>query len=454
MEDQERNAIDRIVDVFEMTSGLPDDIDPESPEVRAVVETLPEFLQKGFEMTTADQDTRKIAKEFNKCLGIYFNQLRSARENGKKVVFVPFNFGPEIIYAMDMIPVCVEVLTTMAQGLEEGVGPYYDLAVERGLPETMCSTHKGVIGLLEAGAIEKPDLVVDGSLGCCDPNAKAFEYLAERFDLPAVYLDVPFYSDERALDYYVEGFKKVVSALEEVSGRKLDPDRLREVVGLGNQATELFFEINELKRNVPNPVPNYYSQLNVGMKYFMVGTPEALDFYRVALEVCKERLKRGAGVQPEERIRAFFMYTSFYFDPSIFRWLQEEMGVSFLMDVLSCFDFNPFIDTSSVESMFRGLAQEMFNLPMTRQLKGTWDMPGNWLQDTLYYAQTYSADCCIFSGHFACKQAWGVYRLVSDAIRKELGIPTLRLEGDGWDSRITPMSTIKDQLEEFFSTIA
>ncbi len=453
MSDQEKNAIDRIVEVFELSSSLPEDVDVNLPEVQAFVQTLPEFIQNSFKAASVDADTRKISMHFNKGLGVYFNALRSAREEGKKIAFVPFNFGPEILYAMDMVPVCVEVLTTMAQGLEEGVTEYMDLAVERGLPETMCSTHKGVIGLLEAGQVEKPDLIIDGALGACDPNAKAMEYLSEKFDIPALYLDIPFYSDERALDYYADGFKKIITNLEEVSGAKLDPDRLREVVEYSNQASELFFEIHDLKRNFPNPVPNYYNQFQVGMKYFMIGTPEAVDFYRIALDVCKDRLKRGAGVSPEERIRAFFMYTAFYFDPTIYRWLEEEMGVTFLMDIIGCFDFNPIIDTTSVDSMLRGLAEEMMNMPMTRQLKGKWDMPTNWLDDTLFYAKTYNADCCIFSGHLACKQAWGAFKLVSDAVKKELGIPVLRLEGDGWDSRITPMSTIKDQLEEFFATI-
>ena len=453
MSGRQKGAIDRMVELFEMSSSLPEDVDVNSPEVQAFVQTLPEFLQKGFRASTSDPDTRKMSLEFNKALRLYFHELRSAREAGKKIVFVPFNFGPEILYAMDMVPVCVEVLTSLAQGLEEGVTEYMDLAVERGLPETMCSTHKGVIGLLEAGQVDRPDLIIDGALGACDPNAKAMEYLSEKFDIPALCLDIPFYSDERALDYYAQGFKKVVRGLEELSGRRLDADRLREVVEYSNQASELFLEINELKRNRPNPVPNYYNQLHVGMKYFMIGKPEAVDFYRVALDVCKDRLKRGAGVSPEERIRAFFMYTAFYFDPTIFRWLQEEMGVTFLMDIIGCFDFNPFIDTSSVDSMLRGLAEEMMNLPMTRQLKGAWDMPTNWLDDTLYYARTYNADCCVFSGHLACKQAWGAFKLVSDAVRRRLGIPVLRLEGDGWDARITPMSAIKDRLEEFFATL-
>jgi benzoyl-CoA reductase/2-hydroxyglutaryl-CoA dehydratase subunit BcrC/BadD/HgdB len=450
---EKRNAIERIVEAFEMGAALPEDLNINAPEIQALMETMPEFRRGAFTAMAQNSDTRRISVKFNQCLSEYYRNLITARETGKKIVYIPFNFIPEIFHAMDMVPVCAEVLTTMALSLEEGIYEYLDLAVERGLPDSMCSTQRGVIGLFEAGLIDKPDLIINGALGSCDPNSKAYEYMSERFQIPSLSIDIPFYHDERALDYYTKGFKNVITGLEEISGKKLDPDRLREVVDYTNQASELFFEINELKKNVPNPVPGYYNLQHTGIKFMMVGTPEAVEFYQTALDVSRERLEGGKHVLPEEKIRVFFMYTGFFFDHTIFAWLEEKMGATYLMDVLSCFDFNPIIDTTSLESMLRGLAEEMFNLPMTRQLKGAWNMPSSWLYDVLYYAKTYKADCCIFSGHLACKQAWGAYRLVADEVRKQLGISSLRLEGDGWDARITPMSSIKEQLEEFFATL-
>jgi len=365
----------------------------------------------------------------------------------------PFNCSPEIFYAMDLIPVGVEILNTMAMTLDEGLNEYLDLSVERGLPDTMCSAQRGVVGLLEAGLLEKPDLLVNGALGGCDPNSKVFEYMSEKFDIPALYLDVPYYHDQRSIDYYTNGYKKVVGALEDMTGNALDEDRLREVCDRSNQATDLIMEINELKKNVPNPVPNYYNANHLGAKLQMVGTPSAVKFYRTALDVCETRLKNGQHVMPEEKIRFMMMYTSIYFDNSLHSWLQEEMGVSYVMDILIYYDTYPFIDTTDTDTMLAGLAQGMLNLPMTRQLKGSWDMPANLLEDTLYYVDTYKGDCLVFTGHTACKQVWGIYRLVADEVRKQLGVPSLRLEGDGWDSRITSMASIKEELEEFFETL-
>ncbi|MCP4755955.1 MAG: 2-hydroxyacyl-CoA dehydratase [Proteobacteria bacterium] len=454
MAEQRRNALERMVETFQMTGALPEEMDLESPEMQAFLETLDESRKNNFLTMAKDPDVRKISNGLNTAMGKYWDDVIKAKSRGKKIVFIPFNCSPEIFYALDMMPIGVEVLNTMAGTLEEGLHEYLDLAVERGLPDTMCSAQRGVVGLLEAGILDNPDMIINGALGSCDPNSKVFEYLSEKFEIPAMFLDIPYYHDERSLDYYTKGYRQVVEALEELSGNKLDEDRLREVCELSNQATEISLDIGELIRNVPNPVPNYYNMANLAAKLTMVGTQSGVDIFQTAYDVCQARLKKGSHVFPEEKHRMMMMYTGLYFDGGIHYWLQEEMGVSYLKDLLVCYDFDPMIDTTNIDTMLRGLAEKMINLPMTRQLKGSWDMPANWLEDTLYYVETYKADCMVFTGHTACKQVWGIYRLVADEVKKQLGVPSLRLEGDGWDSRITPMPVIKEEMSEFFETLS
>jgi len=453
MGEKRRSALERMVETFQMTSALPEDLDLEDPGMKAVLDSMSESRRNAFLTMAKDPGVRKMSTVSNAAMGKYWDQVYHARERGKKVAFIPFNCSPEIFHALDMVPVGVEVLNTFGMVLEEGLNEYLDLAVERGLPDTMCSAQRGVVGMMEAGMLDKPDILINGALGGCDPNSKIFEYISEKFDIPALYLDVPYYHDQRSLDYYTKGYKQLVETLEELSGNKLDEDRLREVCELTNQATEIIMEINELKKNVPNPVPNYYNANHLAQKLMLVGTPDSVEFYQTALDVCKERLKNGAHVLPEEKIRFMNMYTGIYFDQSLHYWFQEEMGVSYVMDILVFYDFNPVIDTTSVDTMLNGLAEGMLNLPMTRQLKGSWDMDANWLYDLLYYVDTYKADCLVFTGHAACKQVWGIYRIVADEVKKQLGVPSLRLEGDGWDSRVSSMAVIKEQMSEFFETL-
>jgi len=231
------NAIERMVGTFRMGGGLPEELDFDSPAIKALVASMNPSRRKTFLAMAKDPDVRKISNVFNTGLGKYWERVVTAKEKGRKLVFMPFNFSPEIFYALDMVSVCVEVLNTMTMTLEEGIASYLDLAVERGLPDSMCSAQRAVVGMLEAEVIAKPDLLINGALGGCDPNTKVFEYMGEKFDIPTLFIDVPYYHDKRSFEYYRRGFKQVVKVLEEVSGHKLDEDRLREVCSLSNRAT-------------------------------------------------------------------------------------------------------------------------------------------------------------------------------------------------------------------------
>ena len=215
--------------------------------------------------------------------------------------------------------------------------------------------------------------------------------------------------------------------------------------------TELYHEINDLRRVEPCPVPNMYSFMSYGMKFTMVGRPEAVPFFQATLDSAKEKVKKGEGVLAEEKVRSLWIYTSIYFDPEFLGWL-DEIGMVLLTDVLGWFTTGP-INTSSTDTMIDGLAEEAFNFPMTRQMRGPWDAPCNWADDIVFLAKRFNADCCIFSGHLACKRTWGSFKLVSDLVKEEVGIPTLRLEADSWDKRITSTPIIKGKIEDFLDMI-
>ena len=45
-------------------------------------------------------------------------------------------------------------------------------------------------------------------------------------------------------------------------------------------------------------------------------------------------------------------------------------------------------------------------------------------------------------------------RLLTERLKRDVGIPTLRLETDILDKRITPGPIIREKIEEFISTLA
>jgi benzoyl-CoA reductase/2-hydroxyglutaryl-CoA dehydratase subunit BcrC/BadD/HgdB len=397
----------------------------------------------------------EIALPALKANAAYFKIMQEGLKGKRKVVVHPFNFPPEILHAMEVAPVFIEFLSTLASMAPEkypdNVFHYLDYSYETGLPGTLCAGQLGGAGALLCGDWPKPDLILSGASGFCDVNSKILEYTARTLDIPLLHLDMSAYHDERAVAYYRKSFRDVISRLEEFTGDRLDPQRLRETVEHSNQVIELYNEISGLQSAVPSPIPNLYAFLNVGMKFTVGGRAEAIPVYEAVLNSAKKKVKKGEGALPNEKIRCLMLYTSIYFDDKFNDWLEEH-GVALIMDILSYFPLTP-IDTTSTDTMIDGLAEMALNFPMARQMKGPLDGPGGWAEDMVFLAKKYKADCCIFSGNPACKRAHGSLRLLSDRLKKEVGIPTLNLEADSWDRRVTSMPAIKERILDFLEVM-
>ncbi|MHC4862255.1 MAG: hypothetical protein ACYTDY_19415, partial [Planctomycetota bacterium] len=94
MSTQQADAIQRIVEAFEQGAMLPEDMDLESPEMQALIAMMPESQRNTFLAMAKDPDVRKMSVVFNRGLGKYWRSVLSAKDEGKEIVFVPFNFAP------------------------------------------------------------------------------------------------------------------------------------------------------------------------------------------------------------------------------------------------------------------------------------------------------------------------------------------------------------------------
>jgi benzoyl-CoA reductase/2-hydroxyglutaryl-CoA dehydratase subunit BcrC/BadD/HgdB len=395
---------------------------------------------------------KDIVREWIKCNYEYWhNVVLKGLEEGKKVVYFYFTHSPEIYYAMDLIPICAEYQPALASavwtnGAEDGI----DRIEAEGLPSHLCSAQKGTMGWLLMNKVPKPDIIVK-PVGVCDPSNMAYQWMAEKTGAEFIVMDTPYSLDSHAFEYYLNEYKKMIARLEEVSGQKLDPERLREVVECSNQAYEYFLENMELRKAVPCPDPSLSHLLSAGTMLTSLGRPEAIDYFKACRDTAKKNVEKGVGVIPEgmEEIRTLWIYVPILFDFPFFDWIEEELGAIHLFDCLDWFFTQP-IDTSSTDSIIRGLAERSFNWPMHRQSMGFAD---DWISDFVWLAKEYRADCAIFAGHAACKHSWGINKLLSDALKKEVGIPSLRFEMDLADKRVTSIVDIKAKFAEFIKNV-
>jgi len=425
-------------------------------EIRGMMKAVP-ALSGMLETFVLEPHIRKAGLPFLEMSGTYFRNLGKAHKEGKKIAFENFNFPPAILYAMDIVPVSPEVISSfLSIGVPKGVFRFIDYTTGIGLSETMCTAQRGGVGVILSGLTEKPDMVLNMASGSCDTNSKMFDFMAEYLHVPFCNIDAPPYWDEdgEMVKYYRKEYRKMVAFLEEQTGKKLDEDKLRRCCTEAKKQDEYVAEIYDLRRAVPNPVPAVFNLMMFASRFMASGTPQATKVMETIYEVVKERYKKGEGVLPRERARAGFVYLShFTAGGEFWKWLDHN-GIALMLEGLILFNHQHYtIDTSTVDTMLDSLAGQAHNMMMTKQIRGPLDFPGQWFEDIATLAKDLSIDCAIYLGTLGCKNTWGGIKVLMQTIEEELGLPTLIMHSDAWDDRVTPWATLRDQIEEFVDTV-
>ncbi|MCP8305480.1 MAG: 2-hydroxyacyl-CoA dehydratase [archaeon] len=412
------------------TQALPD----ESREILGMIQ--PDLTD-----TLLQPKNRRVALAQCDSLSEYIEFVNKKLDEGKKVAYYYFCMSPEIMLALDMLPICYELLGGISagnyiHGCEDGI----DKIESEGYPDHLCATQKGTSGYLLMGIVPKPDVLL------------MYEWASVTFGAPLITFEMPYYFNERAFRFFVGEVKRMVEQLEKISGNSLDEEKLREYVKIGNQAMEYLLKVQELRKEVPCPDPAWHRPTDTAFSLLM-GRPESVSYFKTVYEDAEKRVEKGESIIPEgkKEIRCAWGYAWQGFSLPFFNWLEEEHGATYLECVLTYFPpFTGLVDTTSLDTMIEGLAWRWFCWPMSRQSASFSDI---WVNDFVRICEDFKADCLILGGHMACKHFWALNKLLSDRVKEEVGIPTLRFEQDIFDARFTPVSELKRIMNTFFATL-
>ena len=441
---------DRLYSLLQLVDRMPGDLSDE--EAEGITALLPPDVADTMNAFFIRR-VRRAGLSFLKMIYQWMDNAREAKASGKKVILVPFNFVPELVHAFDgAVPLTSEVLSAMgAAGTEGKAHRYWDYAMGLGIPDHLCSSSTIELGSMLTGKDFEADAIISCTAGACDANSKIHEFVSNYLDIPQFILEKPVDDSDRGIEQYKRNFYQLVSQLEEFLGESIREERLRQVIENVNRASELHYELWELKKNAPCPVPNLFSYLIYGCRFTMWGMKEAIDCLEEMVRTSKERLAAGAYPAEEELARCAWLYVGYYIDyAGLFNWM-EERGYSYLFDVLDLFFPQP-ISTESKETMLDGICEAARTFPMTRQM-GAESMSLAWIDDAIHVGKDVNADCGIFCGHHACKQTWSVISIVQKELMERANMPTLCLQGDAWLSGVTPMSILQADIDEFIKTV-
>lgn len=403
---------------------------------------------------------------FIKMLSRYFENILTAHQKGKKIAAITFCQSPTLFHAMGVVPVTLEVMTGLAGLLwKRGAFDYLDYGCELGFTETSCSSQRGALGAYLAGLGEEIDFFVCDTPGVCDTNANAFAFASTYLDKPFFQLNYPqTIGDERTRQYHLDDYMDLISFVEEQTGDKLDENLLKQILDEVDKQDEILAEIEDLHCLIPTPVPVIYNLFIYIGRFLFSGMPEYTDLLILMAQTVRENAKNGHSglTSGREKIRAFLCYIDHYtLDLNFFEWL-DRMGIAHIGGILSrnFRDNNSYIrgmekgaysiDTNSLESMLISITELNATLPMVRSIRGPYDQPNMWLEESISLARMYKADCIIYNGTPGCRNTWGMVKPFAREIERA-GIPVHIMNGDAFDDRVESWDSSVARLEEFLS---
>jgi len=226
-----------------------------------------------------------------------------AKAEGKSIAytFIVCSYD-EIIRAMDIVPVWTENYAGIC-GAKRDAERFLERAESLNFSRSLCTYALCGLGFDEWreelremppnppwGGQARPDFMLSSGQILCDPRNKWYQAVQQYIpDVPIynVGLPWPLYEDDIDLaevepyyiKYIVEELRGLVKFLEKHTGRKMDWDRLSELVDLGERTWNLIWETYELRRAVPTPMGTGDAMNTMVPMVFMLGTQEGYDFF-------------------------------------------------------------------------------------------------------------------------------------------------------------------------------
>ena len=279
------------------------------------------------------------SKELSRIIAEYYLECNEAKVKGRPVGWMPpMNGAIEIFYAMDLQPVFPENWSPVCAAF--GLTPRnFEVSEKMGYSRDLCGYLRNITGYIHGmmeeegnplGGLPEPDILLT-PFGGCSPVMKIFHIIEKRFPRANVFTaDLPQVAveniKEHHLAYAVSEIQRLIEFLTEITGHKINYDRLAEAVALSDQACALWDELMAYRKYIPTP----FSAAEIGIMFVMVtrqGTQTAVDFLRMVRDEVREKARAGLGVIEDEKIRLFWDNIPLWYNMGLFNYFEKMGGV-------------------------------------------------------------------------------------------------------------------------------
>jgi len=386
-----------------------------------------------------------------------YEEAVEASKAGEPVVWsmVTYWEADPILKAMDVVTVYPENYGAVCAAY--GATPaYLERSQAEGFPTHLCGYARSCLGYTarlndlgqippEApmGGMPKPTLLL-GTGAFCDARFKWFQALARYLSTPIWMLEIPHPGVKEGLmpgayehnvNFMVEELKKFVTFLEHLLGKKMDWDRLDEIIDDMIEMARVWHQVNELRKARPGPMHSrdFWSCMNA-LHYLLGDLKIAINLYRKVYDEVKYRVDNKIGAVSEEKYRMAFGNLPPWHSLGFFDRLAER-GWNFVIETY----YHPPkpMDYSKISNPLERLARFSYQL-FTGYYKEA-NKAGEWwghIYCPVKLPDDYQCDGALLHPLLSCRASTIDLMYLKERLMGKLKVPSLVLDGDIVDLKV------------------
>ena len=290
-----------------------------------------------------------------------------------------------------------------------------------------------------------PDILVYNTNQCRDVQ-DWFSWYAKELNVPCIGITSPKnFTDvsDILIDDVTQQIEALIPTLEEVSGQKLDIQKLRETVSLSRECTELWRQVLETATVTPAPLTFFDGTIHMGPAVVLRGTQQAIDYYRQLLEELKQRTYDKVGAVDNEKHRIYWegmpVWGRLRQHSDLFSELQTSVLVSTYCSSWIFPDFDANDPIRSMAKAYLGLFIVRSDTYKEEYIKG---MLKKFHIDGIIYHDAKTCPC-------NSNSRYGM----PQRLEQETGIPSLVISGDLNDLRCVSDEQTRTNVEAFIEQL-
>jgi len=310
-----------------------------------------------------------------------------------------------------------------------------------------CGLNKTRLGAHALGIIPKGDLSMAWGI-VCDEGPKTDELIHEVFGMPVVYLDrcqddpLDLFPEinELTVDYMVGEIKRAYAQFAEVAGVEISNELVMKAVKILFSYMENLGKVQELMRSDPLPLSQADMILFIMVTQLCIRDYEgATEAVKMLYEEVKQRVEEKRGILPEESPRVLWGNHFPLPDPGIVK-MVEEVGIASPFSEIFYVTIQP--PSKIYDDPVETIARRFLELGLITSVTGR-------VRDIIRLFKEWDLDGILWFNHAPCKVIGTDSLMIKKALKKELKVPIIVVEGDIYDARFYNRQQIRNRVESF-----